>query len=137
MGRLLAIDYGTKRVGIAVTDPMQMIATGLTTVQEKEAHKFVIEYCIKEGVEAIIVGEPKTLQNQPAEVEVDIAKFISKVQNSLPKLPVHRVDERFTSTMAMQSLIAGGVKKKERRKKELLDEVSATIILQSYLESKS
>lgn len=137
MGRLLAIDYGTKRVGIAVTDPMQMIATGLTTVTEKEAHKFVVNYCLSEGVEALIVGEPKTLANQPAELEVEIAKFIIKLQKSLPKLPIHRVDERFTSSMAMQSLIDGGVKKKERRRKELLDEVSATIILQSYLESKS
>ncbi|MBD79802.1 MAG: Holliday junction resolvase RuvX [Crocinitomicaceae bacterium] len=135
MARILAIDYGTKRVGLAVTDPMQMIASGLTTVKSTEAFDFIKKYCEEERVESIVIGEPKTLDNKPAELELQIGQFVNRIKKWSPKMPVYRVDERFTSSLAMQSLIDGGVKKKQRRKKELLDEVSATIILQSYLES--
>ena len=136
MSRVLAIDFGTKRVGLAVTDPMQIIATGLCTVAESESVRYISDYCAKEGVKTIVIGEPKTLQNEPAEVEREIAAFIVKLEAKLPTVKIERADERFTSSLAMDSLIAGGVKKKDRRRKELLDEVSATIILQSYLERK-
>lgn len=133
----MAIDYGTKRVGIAVTDSLQIIATGLTTVSAEEAPQFIFEYAQNETVETLVVGESRRWNNEFNEVERDIQSFLSKVRKLLPNLPVKRVDERFTSSLAMDSLIAGGVKKKERRKKELLDEVSATIILQSYLTAKN
>jgi len=136
MARILAIDYGTKRVGLAVTDSLQIIATGLTTVNSKDAFDFIKNYCEQEDVESIVMGEPKTLDNKPAELEKQIGEFINRLKKWSPDMPIHRIDERFTSSMALQSLIDGGVKKKQRRQKELLDEVSATIILQSYLESK-
>ncbi len=136
MARIMAIDYGTKRVGIAVTDSLQIIATGLTTVTADEAPKFVFEYAQKEELETLVVGEARRWNNELNEVENDIQSFLSKVRKLLPDLPVKRVDERFTSSLAMDSMIQSGVKKKDRRKKELLDEVSATIILQSYLSSK-
>lgn len=136
MARILAIDYGTKRVGLAVTDALQIIATGLTTIHSTEAFDFIKKYCQNEEVESIVIGEPKTLDNKPAELEKQIGEFINRLKKWSPQLVIHRVDERFTSSMAFQSLIDGGVKKKQRRQKELLDEVSATIILQSYLESK-
>lgn len=136
MSRVLAIDYGTKRVGLAVTDALQIIASGLTTVSANDAFSFIKNYCETEDVESIVIGEPKTLDNKPAELEKQIGEFVNRIKKWSPNLPIHRVDERFTSSMAMQSLIDGGVKKKQRRQKELLDEVSATIILQSYLESK-
>ena len=135
MARILAIDYGTKRTGIAVTDEMQLIASGLTTVPTEKLISF-LKYCQNEEVESIVIGEPKTLDNKPAELEKQIGEFINRLKKWSPQLVIHRVDERFTSSMAFQSLIDGGVKKKQRRQKELLDEVSATIILQSYLESK-
>lgn len=137
MARVMAIDYGTKRVGIAVTDSLQIIATGLTTVSATEAPQFIFDYLQKEEVEMLVVGEARRWNNELNEVESDIQSFLSKVRKLLPDLPVKRVDERFTSSLAMDSLIAGGVKKKDRRKKELLDEVSATIILQSYLSAKN
>ena len=133
----MAIDYGTKRVGIAVTDSLQIIATGLTTVNAAEAPQFIFDYLQKEEVEMLVVGEARRWNNELNEVESNIQSFLSKVRKLLPDLPVKRVDERFTSSLAMDSLIAGGVKKKDRRKKELLDEVSATIILQSYLSAKN
>jgi len=137
MARVMAIDYGTKRVGIAVTDSLQIIATGLTTVNAAEAPQFIFDYLQKEEVEMLVVGEARRWNNELNEVESNIQSFLSKVRKLLPDLPVKRVDERFTSSLAMDSLIAGGVKKKDRRKKELLDEVSATIILQSYLSAKN
>ena len=137
MARVMAIDYGTKRVGIAVTDSLQIIATGLTTVSATEAPQFIFDYLQKEEVEMLVVGEARRWNNELNEVESDIQSFLSKVRKLLPDLPVKRVDERFTSSLAMDSLIAGGVTKKDRRKKELLDEVSATIILQSYLSAKN
>ncbi len=133
----MAIDFGTKRVGIAVTDSLQIIATGLTTVSSVQAPQFIFDYLQKEEVEMLVVGEARRWNNELNEVESNIQSFLSKVRKLLPDLPVKRVDERFTSSLAMDSLIAGGVKKKDRRKKELLDEVSATIILQSYLSAKN
>jgi len=137
MARVMAIDYGTKRVGIAVTDALQIIATGLTTVSASEAPQFILDYSQKEELETLVVGESRRWNNEYNEIEKDIQSFLSKVRKLLPDLPVKRVDERFTSSLAMHSLITGGVKKKDRRKKELLDEVSATIILQSYLSAKN
>lgn len=136
MARIMAIDYGTKRVGIAVTDPLQLIATGLTTIHAKDLIDFIKDYSSKEPLEQLVVGEPRRLNAELSEVEVQIQAFINRLKKVLPNLPVVRVDERFTSKLAMDSLVRSGVKKKDRRKKELLDEVSATIILQSYLESK-
>ena len=136
MGRILAIDYGKKRTGIAVTDELQLIASGLTTVATGELLGFIREYCKNEDVEVVVVGEPRRLHLEASPVEADISKFIKKLHRELPALRVDRMDERFTSKMAFQSLIDSGVSKKKRQNKALLDEVSATIILQSYLDSK-
>lgn len=136
MDRIMAIDFGKKRVGIAVTDPLQMIASGLTTVDTNSVHDFIKKYTLSEKVSTVVVGESRGLNNSLNEVERDIQSFIDKLKNYLPNIEVKRVDERFTSSLAMDSLIRSGVKKSERRKKELLDEVSATLILQSYLEQK-
>lgn len=133
MSRIIAIDYGEKRIGIAVTDELQMIASGLTTVSTKNIFVFLTEYIKNENVELIIVGEPKTLSNRPSESEKYITPFVEKLKKSFPKIIVKRIDERFTSKMAFQTMIASGLKKKQRRNKELVDEISATIILQSYL----
>ncbi|UGU17154.1 Holliday junction resolvase RuvX [Sinomicrobium kalidii] len=133
MGRILAIDYGTKRTGIAVTDELQIIASGLATVPTPELMDFLKEYTRKESVERIIVGEPKRYSNEASESEKYIRVFLEKVSKQLPDIPVERVDERFTSKMAFQTMIDSGLKKKQRRNKELIDEISATIILQSYL----
>ncbi len=133
MGRIIAIDYGEKRTGIAVTDELKIIASGLTTVQTPQLIEFLKEYFKKEDVELILVGEPKQMDNQPSESEKYILPFIEKLKNEFSSIPVKRVDERFTSKMAAQSLFDSGMKKKKRRNKALLDEISATIILQSYL----
>jgi len=134
MGRLLAIDYGTKRVGLAVTDSLKMIASGLTTVHSKDIIEFLNQYLKKEEVEMFIVGEPKHLDNTPSESEKHILGFINQLKKQFPQIPVERMDERFTSKMAFQTMIDSGLKKKDRQNKELIDEISATIILQSYLE---
>lgn len=133
MGRLLAIDYGKVRTGIAITDELQIIASGLTTVETKELMPFLKEYCEKEHVEKFIVGEPKQMNNQESESEILIKPFLEKLQNQFPKIPIERVDERFTSKMAFQTMIDSGLSKKKRRDKSLIDEISATLILQSYL----
>lgn len=135
MGRILAIDYGQKRVGIAVTDELKMIATALTTVHSKDIYKFLQEYTAKENVECIVVGEPKRFNNQPSEVERLIKPFVNKIRKMFKDIPVERFDERFTSKMASQTLVDAGYKKKDRQKKELVDSISATIILQSYMEA--
>ncbi len=137
MARILAIDFGTKRTGIAVTDELQLIASGLTTVETKNLLTFLKEYVAKEKVELFIVGEPKRMDDTPSDVEVHISAFIKKLNNEIPEVPVERVDERFTSKMAFQTMIDSGLKKKQRRNKALLDEISATIILQEYLHNKS
>lgn len=133
LGRILALDCGNKRTGIAVTDELQLIASGLTTVPTKELLKFLEEYLEKEDVLKIVVGEPKQMNNEPSESEVQITSFLKKVKEKFPSMPIERQDERFTSKMAMASMIEGGMGKKKRQNKALIDEISATLILQAYL----
>ena len=133
MARILAIDFGTKRSGIAVTDELQMIASGLTTVSSSELISFLTSYLAKENVELILVGEPKQMNNAASQSEVDIQQFLKIFSEKFPETEVKRVDERFTSKMAFQTMIDSGLKKKQRQNKALVDEISATIILQSYL----
>lgn len=135
MGRLLAIDYGTKRTGIAVTDELQIIASGLTTVSTPDLILFLKDYVSKETVDKIVVGLPKQMDNTHSESEVYIQKFLVKLEKQIPNIPIVRVDERFTSKMAFQTMIDGGLSKKQRRNKALVDEISATLILQSYMTS--
>ncbi|WP_298761027.1 Holliday junction resolvase RuvX [uncultured Psychroserpens sp.] len=137
MARILALDYGTKRTGIAVTDELQIIASGLTTIETKTLIPFLKTYISKENVELIIVGEPKQMNFEASKSEVFIAKFLETLTKEIPHLPVKRVDERFTSKMAFQTMIDSGLKKKQRQDKALVDEISATIILQSYLYNQS
>ena len=136
MARLMAIDYGSKRVGIAVTDPLQIIATGLTTVHSQDLIEFLKTYISKEDVECIIVGEPKRLNNEPSDSARFIEPFVVHLKRTFPSIKVERMDERFTSKMAFQTMIDSGLKKKARQNKELVDEISATIILQSYMNKK-
>lgn len=136
MAQILAIDYGKVRTGLAVTDDMQIIASGLATVATNELVDYLKTYTEKENVELFLVGEPKQMDNTASESEVLIKPFISKLRSTFPNIPIERVDERFTSKMAAQTLIDSGLKKKQRQNKALLDEVSATIILQSYLYNK-
>lgn len=136
MARILAIDFGTKRTGIAATDELQLIASGLTTVETKNLLAFLKEYVAKEKVELFLVGEPKRMDDTPSDVEVHIVAFIKKLNLEISEIPVKRVDERFTSKMAFQTMIDSGLKKKQRRNKALIDEISATIILQEYLYNK-
>ena len=136
MPRILAIDYGKKRTGIAVTDELQIIASGLTTVNTEELFAFLKDYVSKENVALILVGEPKQMNNATSESEVLIAPFVEKLEKIFPKITIKRIDERFTSKMAFQTMIDSGLKRKQRRNKALVDEISATIILQSYLYSQ-
>tara|TARA_R100001377_G_C3169659_1_gene102594 strand:+ start:402 stop:812 length:411 start_codon:yes stop_codon:yes gene_type:complete len=136
MGRILAIDFGKVRTGIAVTDELQIIASGLTTVETKKLISFLMDYVKTESVELFVVGEPKQMNNQASESEALILPFLEKLQKSIPQIPIVRVDERFTSKMAFQTMIASGLSKKKRQNKALVDEISATLILQSYLSSK-
>ena len=136
MGRILAIDYGKKRAGLAVTDPLQMIANGLTTIHPKDLMEFLADYFQKENVEAIVVGYPKQMNNQDSEAVEFIKPFLKKLRKQFPNIPVEIEDERFTSKMAQQTMIDGGMKKKQRQNKKNVDRISATIILQSYLERK-
>ena len=133
MARILAIDYGKKRIGIAITDELQLIASGLTTIDTAIIFSFLKDYFEKEKVELILVGEPKQMNNTPSESEVLIKPFIEKLTKQFPNIEIKRVDERFTSKMAFQTMIDSGLKKKQRQNKALIDEISATIILQSYL----
>lgn len=136
LGRVLAFDFGEKRTGIAVTDELQIIASGLTTVDTKKIFSFLTEYLKKETVELFIVGEPKQMNNTASESEQFIQPFLKKLNTTFPKIPIKRIDERFTSKMAFQSMIDSGLKKKQRQNKALVDEISATLILQSYLYNK-
>jgi putative pre-16S rRNA nuclease len=136
MGRILAVDYGKKRTGIAVTDELQIIASGLTTVVTKELLQFLKQYTSTEFVELILIGEPKQMDFTASESEALIATFIVKLKKLFPEIPIKRVDERFTSKIAFQTMIDSGLKKKQRKNKALIDEISATLILQSYLYSK-
>ena len=133
MARILAIDFGKVRTGLAVTDELQIIASGLTTVPTNELMDFLKDYLRKEKVELFLVGEPKQMNNEASESEALIAPFISQLRTFFSEIPIKRVDERFTSKMAAQTLFDSGLKKKQRQNKALLDEISATIILQSYL----
>ena len=136
MSRILAIDYGRKRTGIAVTDPMQIIANGLTTVPTHELMDFLLKYVAQEKVERIVVGHPKQMNNEDSENMKYIKPFVAQLKKKMPDKPVELVDERFTSVLAHQAMLDGGLKKKARQDKALVDEISATIILQSYLESR-
>lgn len=136
MSRILALDYGEKRIGIAVTDDMQIIASGLATVPTTDIFEFLKEYVNKEKVELFLVGEPKQMNNTASESEKYIKPFLSKLANMFSDIPIKRIDERFTSKMAFQTMIDSGLKKKQRQNKALIDEISATIILQSYLYNK-
>ena len=136
MGRILAIDYGRKRTGLAVTDPMQIIASGLTTVSTHELADFIKDYVSREKVDWIIIGHPRQMNYEDSENMKNIIPFMNRLKKILPDMPVELVDERFTSVLAHQAMLAGGLKKKDRQNKALVDEISATIILQSYLESK-
>lgn len=136
MGRILAIDYGRKRTGLAVTDPMQIIASGLTTVSTHELADFIQNYVSREKVDMIIIGHPRQMNYEDSENMKNIVPFMNRLKKMLPDIPLELVDERFTSVLAHQAMLAGGLKKKDRQNKALVDEISATIILQSYLESK-
>ncbi|WP_144892704.1 Holliday junction resolvase RuvX [Flavobacterium tiangeerense] len=137
MPRILAIDYGQKRTGIAVTDEMQIIASGLTTVASSTAIAFLKDYFAKEKVEAVLIGEPKQMNGLPSESTSIVKGFVTHFTNHFPDMKVIRVDERFTSKMAFQSMIDNGMSKKQRQNKALIDEIAATIMLQDYLNRKS
>lgn len=133
MARIMALDYGTKRTGIAVTDPLQIIASGLTTVATNKLISFLENYFSTEKVTTVLVGEPKQKDGNHSKVEVEIQKFLKLFEKKFPEIKVIRRDERFTSKMAFQTMIEGGLKKKQRQDKALIDQISATIILQDYL----
>lgn len=136
MGIIVALDFGKKRTGIAITDPLQLIASGLTTVDTKDLISFLKDYCSKTSVETFVVGLPKQMNNQPSESEQLIQPFLKTLKNTFPKTSIEREDERFTSKMAFQTMIDSGMKKKKRQNKAVVDEISATLILQSYLNRK-
>lgn len=137
MGRILAIDYGQKRCGVAVTDILKIAANGLPTVATKDILKFIKDYCAKENVEEIVVGQPKTLRNEPSESMKYINPFLGQLRKELPDMKVTMFDERFTSSIAHREMLAAGMKKSDRQRKELADEMAATIILTDYLQSRS
>jgi putative Holliday junction resolvase len=136
MGRLMAIDYGAKRVGLAVSDPMQIIATALDTVASKDIFDYLKAYDQKEGIEAFIVGMPKQLNNTDSSNAPFVKQFVKQLQTQFSGKPIHLADERFTSSIALQTMISGGMKKKDRRDKANVDKISAVLILQSFMESK-
>ena len=136
MGIIIALDFGKKRTGIAVTDPLQLIASGLTTVETKDLISFLKNYCSKGTVESFVIGLPKQMNNQPSESEQLIQPFLKTLRNTFPEIAIEREDERFTSKMAFQTMLDSGMKKKKRKDKAIVDEISATLILQSYLNRK-
>jgi putative Holliday junction resolvase len=136
MGRILALDYGSKRTGIAITDELQLIASGLTTVSTSGLMDFLKKYFSTEKVELLLVGEPKQKDGAHSRIEEEIQPFLKKFSQAFPDIEVKRVDERYTSKMAFQTMIDSGLKKKQRQNKALVDEISATIILQEYLYNK-
>jgi putative Holliday junction resolvase len=133
LARIISIDYGLKRTGLAVTDPLQIIATGLTTVESKQLIPFLKNYFSKENVELIIIGEPKNWDNSDTHATPLVEKCIKELKKNFPSIPLKRVDERYTSKMAKDAMIEMGMKKKQRRDKKLVDEIAATIILQEYM----
>ncbi len=135
--RILALDYGIKRIGIAVTDPLQLIANPLTTTSSKEIFSFIHSYLLKEQVEIIVLGYPLGLDGKPTETTLLVEKFEEKLKKKFPEIVIEREDERFTSKIAVKAMVEGGMKKKDRRKKENVDMISASLILASYLERKN
>lgn len=133
MSRIIAIDYGLKRTGLAVTDPLKIIATGLTTVESKHLLSFLKEYFSKEEVELIIIGEPKNWDDTDTHATPLVNKIIKDLQKNFPSIPIQKIDERFTSKMASRAMVEMGLKKKQRQNKALIDEIAATIMLQDYL----
>ena len=136
MGRIVAIDYGRKRTGVAVTDTLQLIANGLATVPSGELVKFLTDYVAREPVERVVVGLPKQMNNELSENMKYVKAFVAQLKRALPDVPVEYYDESFTSVLAHKAMLEGGLKKKKRQEKGLVDEISAVIILQSYLEHK-
>ena len=136
MGKALGIDYGTKRTGIAITDAMQIIASGLTTVATHSLDDFIADIVLKENIDCFVVGDPKNLDGTDTDSTGHVNGFVKRLQKLHPTTLVHQIDERFTSKIAKQSILASGIKKKERENKALVDKVSATIILQNYLDYK-
>lgn len=137
MGRILGIDFGTKRIGIAVTDPLQIFASPLMSVRNHEFESFILEYAKTETIDEFVIGYPVTLNNQPSKSVEYIDPFIRKLKKLFPEIPVNKVDERFTSGMALKTMIDGGVKKKDRKEKSMVDKISAAIILQSFIDKRS
>lgn len=137
MGRILAIDYGRKRTGIAVTDTLQIIANGLTTVPTAQLMAFLADYIAKEAIDRVVIGLPKQMNNELSDNMANITPFVNRFKKLFPNIPVEYMDERFTSVLAHRAMIDGGLKKKDRQNKALVDEISATIILQSYMENKA
>jgi len=137
MGKALGIDYGTKRTGIAITDAMQIIANGLITVPTHTLDDFIADIVVKETIECFVLGDPKNLDGTATDSTGHVNGFLKRLQKKYPQIPVHQVDERFTSKIAKQSILASGIKRKGRQNKALVDEVSATIILQDFLDFKS
>jgi len=136
LGRIVALDYGKVRTGIAVTDELRLIASGLTTVKTVDLIEFLKKYVSEENVDKFVVGEPKQMDYTPSQAEDLIKPFLKHLSRTFKEIPIERQDERFTSKMAFQSMIDGGMKKKQRKNKRLLDEISATLILQAYLNRK-
>ena len=134
MARILAIDYGLRRTGLAVTDPLKIIANGLTTVETRDLLPFLKKYFATEEVELIIIGDPKNLDDSDTHATPHVAKCIRDLEKHFPAIPVKKVDERYSSKLAVQSMVESGMKKKDRRNKALVDEIAATIILQQYLQ---
>jgi putative holliday junction resolvase len=136
MGRILAIDYGTSRTGLAVTDPLRIIATALDTVSSNELLAYLKNYTLKETVDEFVVGMPRTLKNEDSATAPRVREFIVKLKEAFPGKPVHEADERFTSSIAQRAMIEGGMKKKDRQVKGNVDKVSAVLILQAFMESR-
>ena len=136
MARILSIDYGKKRTGLAVSDPLQLIAGGLATVSTSELFEFLTQYVAKESVERLVIGEPRQPNGQPSENLARVQQFVNRWRKAMPQIPIEYFDERFTSVLAHQAMLAGGLKKKARQDKALVDEISATIILEDYMRSR-
>ncbi len=137
MGRIVGIDYGRKRMGVAVTDPLNIIANPLTSLNPSEFESFMKKYLESEVVDCFVIGYPRQLNNSPSESVKDLIPFLKRLKRLFPGIPVYQIDERFTSVIAQRAIIDGGIKKEARKEKGLVDKVSATLILQSYLESRS
>jgi len=137
MGRILGIDYGTKRIGLAVTDPLKMFASPMKTVSTAEFDSFIKDYLKTEEIDAFVIGYPVQMNNKPSESVNYINPFIKKLKKTFPEKDIYLVDERFTSRMALRTMIDGGVKKSDRRNKSMIDKISSSIILQSFLDNRS